>query len=454
MKYYKNSNFFQDQYFRQAHFRYQINKARKAGKEVLINEIRKINNCRYARDLKKEYRLIDIMRYFWPEFKEKFIDKLSRPFLIETIERFLSCQDFDNGYLFYECPNCDNFHMIGFTCKSRLCPTCGNKYRNQRSLKISEKLYNIPHRQFVFAIPKDLRIYFKQHREMLSLLFQSVNEAFNQLLKNHAPLKYKQEKRRLGLICFIHTFGRDLKWHPHIHALVAERYSNNLNQFKKFSYFHFDYLRVAFKNILLNKIKFHYKIYYPLQAKEMTSFLNKLSKQYKDGFYVYGPENNICSSLKDAKSVTNYIVRYASHPPISQKRITTLDYVNRTITWFYDPHEDDDVQDESKKLGRQFITEDVFEFMKKIFYHIPDKWFPQIRYYGFYSNKFKNKLSFNKLFSIDELYKMKENTMWIQDLINSYGYSPILCFCGFEMTINYELSFYPERNSLYEKLQI
>ncbi len=50
MKYYKNSNFFQDQYFRQAHFRYQINKARKAGKEVLINEIRKINNCRYARD--------------------------------------------------------------------------------------------------------------------------------------------------------------------------------------------------------------------------------------------------------------------------------------------------------------------------------------------------------------------------------------------------------------------
>ena len=442
-KFYKNSNFINDSYYKRPQFKEMMQIARKAGKEVLYNTIRLLNNCKYARTLNGYVSLQDIFKNYWNEFVKRFSNQLQREGLVSSIERFIKCKDFDYGYLFYDCPNCDNFHMIGFTCKSRFCPTCGNKYRDQRTEKVSEKLIEVPHRQFVFAIPVELRIHFRKHREMLSLLFQSVNETFNLVLKSSAPIAYKKENRKPGIISFIHTFGRDMKWHPHIHALVAERFSDKYGNLHKFAYFHFDSIRIIFRNILVNKIKAHYKEHYPKESTKMVTFLNKLIKDNPKGFYVYGPQLEKESTLKDTKSLTNYIARYAAHPPISEKRIISIDYQTNRIKWYYDPHEDDDIEDEEKKIGRQIIEEDVFEFIKRLIVHIPTKNFNQIRYYGFYSNKCKAKITNNNLFTIEELNKMKENTLWINDLKKSYGYSPILCYCGYEMILNEELSFYP-----------
>lgn len=86
----------------------------------------------------------------------------------------------------------------------------------------------------------------------------------------------------------------------------------------------------------------------------MTTLLNKLVNEHKKGFYVYGPQLNKESTLKDAKALTNYIVRYAAHPAISEKRIVSINYQTNRIKWFYDPQEDDDIQDEEKKIGRQY----------------------------------------------------------------------------------------------------
>ena len=41
-----------------------------------------------------------------------------------------------------------------------------------------------------------------------------------------------------GLITVIHTFGRDLKWNPHIHALVSLGGFTKNFIFKKLDYFH------------------------------------------------------------------------------------------------------------------------------------------------------------------------------------------------------------------------
>ena len=80
-------------------------------------------------------------------------------------------------------------------------------------------------------------------------------------------------------------------------------------------------------------------------------------------------------------------------------RIISYDKENKKVTWFYDPHEDD-TREEEERLGRQIITESVYDFMKRLMIHIPEKHFVQVRYYGFYSNKFKSKdINTNKLFS-------------------------------------------------------
>lgn len=440
-RFYRNSDLKINRYF--AEFKDDIDEAKKHGKDVFYNEVRKKNNCYYARKLLGDISIKEIFVRYWPEFKRRNADRLQRPGLTESIDRFVGCHNFDNGFLFYECPNCSEFYVVGFSCHSRMCPSCGKKYRDQRTVKVSEKCLDVPHRQFVFTIPFQLRDYFRLYRKpLLNALFRSVDEAFNALLERHAPIAYKKEKRRLGHIDFLHTFGRDMKWHPHIHALVAERYWNNRGELKKYDYFSFDFLRIAFRNALFNRIYAYFKESRPKEEqRKMYLLLKRLRERYKLGYYVYGKKfAREGYTARGMAALTNYVARYASHPPISERRIAEFDAANDTVTWFYDPHEDDDVEDEGKKMGRQYVTEDVYKFMGRLVLHVADKGFQQIRYYGFYSNKFKDKVKDRPLFSGKELKRMSDDTMWANGLRKAFGYDPLLCKCGAQMVLNPELS--------------
>lgn len=444
--FYRNSDLKVNRYFAKPSFRLQLKEASSHGKEVFYNEVRKLNNCYYARKLEGDVSIKDIFTVFWKEFKEKYSKRLTRPHLIESIETMIGCHNFDNGYLFYECPHCNDFYMIGFSCHSRFCPSCGQKYKKARTEKVSEKCLSIPHRQFVFTIPEQLRPYFQKYHGLLNVLFQTVKDTLNSCLERHAPIAYKKEKRRLGFISFLHTFGRDLKWHPHLHILLAERYITNTGNIKKYDYFPFDFIRITFQNKLFHNIYVYCRdvIKNKTLSQQIYKLCLELKSIYHNGYYIYGPKfstNN--TTTRDIKELTNYVARYASHPPISERRILSFDVLNKTVTWYYDPHEDDDIKDEEQKKGRQIITESVFSFMAKLIVHIPDKSFQIIRYYGFYANKYKDKITDKMLFSDAQLKKMKDNIYWVNGLISSFGYNPILCKCGSIMKVNFSLSYFP-----------
>jgi hypothetical protein len=171
-----------------------------------------------------------------------------------------------------------------------------------------------------FSIAEELRIYFRLYRDLYHELFKAVDDVFVYLIQGKSKIA-KSDDRELGYISFLHTFGRDLKFNPHIHVLMAERIIDNDLKFKKYDYFNFESLRKAFMNQLLKRI-YHY-------LKENTSkyelvkfsrLRNYLYKQLKDGFYTYGPKlkNNTKVSIKN---ITRYIARYAGHPAMSESRI-------------------------------------------------------------------------------------------------------------------------------------
>ena len=439
-KLFRNSDFKLNTYFHR--FRAELEEAKKHGHDVFVNEVRKYNNCRYARKLQGDVTIKDILLASWPSFKIKYTKKLSRPGLVESIEKFIGCHDFSNGYLYYECPECGDFYMIGFSCHSRICPSCGKKYRDERTRKVSAKCIEVPHRQFVFTIPYQLRAFFRKHRKsMLNALFSSVNDAFILLLKRHAPKAYLKEKRKLGYISFLHTFGRDMKWHPHIHVLIAERYMSNDGLLHKMDYFSFDFLRLAFMNSLFSRIYAYCKE--SLTTKEtraMWKLQAEIRKLYPKGYYVYGPKFSGKITTRDVLELTAYVARYASHPPISERRITSFNLDSMMVTWFYDPHEDDDIKDEEEKIGRQYITESAEEFISRLLIHVPDKGFQQIRYYGFYSNKCLVEPNTGLLFTQKELNKMAKSNTWRIGLFESFGYDPLWCKCGATMKLNYKMS--------------
>ncbi len=148
-----------------------------------------------------------------------------------------------------------------------------------------------------------------------------------------------------------------------------------------------------------------------------------------NGFYVHGPKHDD-EKIKSKKDIVKYVVRYAGHPAISETRIITIDYVHNTITYYYDPHEDSDGHTIEKK-GRQFITESVFDFMKKLIVHIPENGKHNIRYYGFYANKSSKRPVIRTIkwpmYSSKDIKTMVNELSWRDKLLKSFDYDILMC---------------------------
>lgn len=164
---------------------------------------------------------------------------------------------------------------------------------------------------------------------------------------------------------FLHTFGRDLKWEPHIHVLIAKLKIGENNSVQKWNYFDFDALYKRFKKIILY-----------LLCKELGSSFNKVKNQlyrkHPKGFYVYAEPKEF-NSLKDG---IKYVTRYCGRALISENRIINYDDTN--VTFCYNTHEDDSYHE---------LTIHATEFIMMILRHLIPENFKIIGYYGFCRKK-------------------------------------------------------------------
>lgn len=151
----------------------------KHGLSIHENQLNQSKNLKSNRPVSRKIQAL--FSTYWPAFKEKYQSKL-RPSITENIEKMIKCHDLSFGYIMHECPNCDNFYLSGLSCHSRFCPSCNQKYREDRTLEIKSKLIKCNHRHFVFTIPIELRKYFRIHRKLLDILFSVINFSFTTLI--------------------------------------------------------------------------------------------------------------------------------------------------------------------------------------------------------------------------------------------------------------------------------
>ena len=159
-----------------------------------------------------------LQKIFTDHFEEMLYIQHPRDSVIENVEKMIHCGDPSFGGAMYACPSCRNFKFVPFRCHSRFCPSCGNMYAIDRTTSMSFKIINVQHRHCVFTIARELRPLFLSDRSLLNSLFSSVNSVVSRMF-------HKDNKSELftpGFICVLHTFGRDLKWNPHIHCFVSE----------------------------------------------------------------------------------------------------------------------------------------------------------------------------------------------------------------------------------------
>ncbi len=354
----------------------------------------------------------DIKRIFndhWDEFLEMFGHNV-RPVVVKEVEKMLGCGLIENGYAEYECANCGEKKKVAFRCRSRFCTSCGKVYIDDRAENMVEKLVNCRHRHMVFTIPEELRIYFREKRELLSILPRCAAE----VLKSWWYEQNKSENYTPGIVGVIHTFGRDLKWNPHVHVLVTEGGAGNKTVWKEVNFIPYNMLRKRWQKLLLDELE------KAIGKRKFKQLKNKLYKEKQEGFYVYGK-----GQVKSEKAAIKYVGRYTGRPPIAESRI--ISYDGKKVTFYYERHEDGERIEE---------TVDAIEFIKKLIIHIPNEQFKTIRYYGIYAQNTKDRPKLLKMVNekIKELRRKMRN--WRTRVMKTFGYDLIECQkCGSKMKV-------------------
>lgn len=369
-----------------------------------------------------------LQRIFEDHYEEMLYILHPRQSVIENVDKMLHCGDPTFGGAMYCCPDCGNYKFVPFRCHSRFCPTCGNKYSIDRTTSMSFKIINVQHRHCVFTIAEELRPSFLADRTLLNCLFSSVRSV---ILRMFHKIN-KSEAFTPGFICVLHTFGRDLKWNPHIHCLISEGGAGNKTCWKNIKYFNYRLLRDSFQTALLNELQMHL-------GDSFKKVKSSIYNNHKDGFYVYAKPNKC-----DPDKVIKYIGRYLGRPIIATSRID--EYDGEFVTFHYNRHEDN-------KRVIEKIT--ALEFIERLIRHIPEKQFKMIRYYGIYARHKESDKNLNHAITEEKQKILLSFNRWRECILSSFGYDPLKCpHCGAKMLFM-ELYYNRARvplDELYEKV--
>ena len=115
------------------------------------------------------------------------------------------------------CPNCGCEREVFNSCRNRHCPKCQALRQARWVAARMQRALPVPHFHVVFTLPAELRELVRLHEALLlDLLFASASQTLLQLAADS-----KRLDGLLGISAVVHTWGRNLIFHPHLHCIVT-----------------------------------------------------------------------------------------------------------------------------------------------------------------------------------------------------------------------------------------
>ena len=159
----------------------------------------------------------DLFREYGADYRKKYVDKLL-PSHRQAMWAIEHCRTERLGGQVYGCPNCQEFQYSYHSCRNRHCPKCQQE-QTQHWLKVQQEiLLPVPYFLLTFTLPAGLRALVRANQKALySLLFQASAEAAQKL-----ALDPRYIGGQIGLVGVLHTWTRNLIFHPHVHYLAPD----------------------------------------------------------------------------------------------------------------------------------------------------------------------------------------------------------------------------------------
>jgi hypothetical protein len=159
--------------------------------------------------------IADIFRRYGSQYRAKYGDRMlpSHRQAMRAIER---CRTLTLGGHVHACEACGETQYQYHSCRNRHCPKCQNGKAQLWLEKQQDLLLPLPHFLVTVTLPSELRRVARSHQKLVYDLFFRTSAAAMQHLARDPRFVGGQ----MGMVGVLHTWGRNLSYHPHLHFLV------------------------------------------------------------------------------------------------------------------------------------------------------------------------------------------------------------------------------------------
>jgi hypothetical protein len=298
--------------------------------------------------------LAEVLRRHWPAYEEQFGSRLL-PSHRATVTAILSCRTPARGGQRYQCA-CGREHYAYHSCGHRACPQCGHDAATQWLAKQQTKLLPVPYFLVTFTVPEGLRAVIRSHQKLL----------YHQLFAHSSgallDVGLSQLGIELGLLGVLHTWSRQLIFHPHVHYVVP---GGGLSpdglrwvRIKDDYFLPTHVLALRFKNRLRQHLERHHQ---------------DLLKKIPAGIWKQNWVVDV-QPVGSGEAVLKYLSAYVYRTALGTQRIVKDEHGPITFT-----------HRESESGQTRLSTVSAPEFLRRFLQHVLPRGFQRVRYFGWLS---------------------------------------------------------------------
>jgi hypothetical protein len=296
----------------------------------------------------------EIFSTFGPEYLQRYATTMPRGHR-KVIDAMIACRTEACGIAFYQCDSCAEPSQFFRSCGNRHCPTCQyNKTQQWLEKQITRQL---PGHYFLitFTVPEQLRSFMRQHQRLgYSALFKASSDAIKKLALDQKHIGGDLP----GFFGVLHTWGRTLQYHPHIHYIVSggamRSWDGSWHPSRIDFFLPIKALSIIFRAKFRDLMR-HAKLFGQIPAEVWQIDWNVNSQ-----------------AVSSSEACLKYLAPYVFKVAISNSRIVRVQ--DRTVLIRYrKPHSE----------RPRILALEVMEFIRRFLQHVLPTGFMKIRYYGF-----------------------------------------------------------------------
>lgn len=267
------------------------------------------------------------------------------------------------------CPKCSFERPSYNSCRNRHCPKCQALQQAEWIEERQQRILPTAHFHVVFTVPSELHPLALFNRELFfRLLFRTVSQTL--LTLGEDP---KRLGAQLGITAVLHTWTRDLRFHPHIHCIVtggglAQDGTRWLPARQRYL-FPVKVLARLFRGQLLAALTDACeadRLRLPPELASRVAFRRLLNQLYLKEWVVFAKR-----PFGNAEHVVKYLGRYTHRIALSNQRLLSLD-----------------------ERGVRFLTRDgksatlpPADFIERFLLHVLPRGFVKTRHFGLFAAK-------------------------------------------------------------------